>query len=73
GGVARVRVDPGGGGCGAGCGSDTPDVAEVVRAAVLAAAPELTRVEAVTAERTSPPAFVPLATLTRRGAAQGAR
>ncbi|MEW2133005.1 NifU family protein [Streptomyces sp. NPDC005435] len=73
GGVARVRVDPGGGGCGAGCGSDTTDVAEVVRAAVLAAAPELTRVEAVTPERTSPPAFVPLATLTLRGAAQGAR
>ncbi|MEU6815450.1 NifU family protein [Streptomyces sp. NPDC046860] len=67
-GVAKVRVDTGGGGCGAGCGGGGGDVTEVVRATVLAAAPELRAVEAVAAERARPPAFVPLATLTTRGA-----
>ncbi|MYV40767.1 NifU family protein [Streptomyces sp. SID1328] len=66
--VARVRVDSGGGGCGSGCGGGGGDVTEVVRATVLAAAPELGAVEAVTAERVKPPAFVPLATLTTRRA-----
>ncbi|MEV7200835.1 NifU family protein [Streptomyces griseoluteus] len=66
--VARVRVDSGGGGCGSGCGGGGGDVTEVVRATVLAAAPELRAVEAVTAERAKPPAFVPLATLTTRRA-----
>ncbi|MGV9788197.1 NifU family protein [Streptomyces sp. NPDC003435] len=67
--VARVRVDSGGGGgCGSGCGAGGGDVTEVVRATVLAAAPELRSVEAITAERAKPPAFVPLATLTTRRA-----
>ncbi|MEU7380448.1 MULTISPECIES: NifU family protein [unclassified Streptomyces] len=70
--VARVRVTTGGGGCGAGCGGGTDDVGEAVRAAVLAAAPELAAVEAVAAaaERQAAPAFVPLDTLMRRGAPQ---
>ncbi|MFB8754011.1 NifU family protein [Streptomyces nigra] len=69
GGVARVRLTAGGG-CGAGCGSGGADVTGAVRAAVLAAAPELTDVEPVPdpAARRSAPAFVPLATLTHRSA-----
>ncbi|MEU9991549.1 NifU family protein [Streptomyces sp. NPDC048045] len=72
--VARVRVSSGGG-CGSGCGGGSADITEAVRAAVLAAAPELTAVEQVAAERRPAPAFVPLATLTRRTAPQpqGAR
>ncbi|MFF8594631.1 NifU family protein [Streptomyces sp. NPDC015220] len=68
--VARVRLTSGGG-CGSGCGaSGAADVAEAVREAVLAAAPELAAVEpvpAATGGRTAP-AFVPLGTVTRRGA-----
>ncbi|KOV97743.1 nitrogen fixation protein NifU [Streptomyces sp. NRRL B-1140] len=61
--VARVRLTKGG--CGSGCGSGGSEVTDVVRAAVLAAAPELTAVESLTE---TPPAFVPLTTLTHRGA-----
>ncbi|MFF5369480.1 NifU family protein [Streptomyces sp. NPDC013187] len=63
--VARVRLTKGGGGCGSGCGGGGSEVTDAVRAAVLAVAPELTAVEPVTE---TPPAFVPLTTLTRRGA-----
>ncbi|MCF2534754.1 MULTISPECIES: NifU family protein [Streptomyces] len=69
-GVARVRLATGGG-CGSGCGSGGGvDVTDAVRAAVLAAAPELTGVEPVPdpEDRRPAPAFVPLATLTHRGA-----
>ncbi|MFE7271435.1 NifU family protein [Streptomyces sp. NPDC057623] len=72
--VARVRLTPGGGGgCGSGCGSGSGsgamEVTDAVRAAVLAAAPELTAVEPLTAAAPAPPpAFVPLATITHRGA-----
>ncbi|MFF9177277.1 NifU family protein [Streptomyces sp. NPDC014793] len=69
--VARVRVS--GGGCGSGCGGGSADVTEVVRAAVLAAAPELTAVEPVAEERRAAPAFVPLDSIRRRAAAQEAR
>ncbi|MFI1169080.1 NifU family protein [Streptomyces sp. NPDC020801] len=71
--VARVRLTSGGG-CGSGCGGGVPDVTEAVRAAVLAAAPELTAVEPLPSapERRTAPAFVPLETLARRGAS-GAR
>ncbi|MFD9096741.1 NifU family protein [Streptomyces collinus] len=69
--VARVRVSTGGGGCGSGCGAGgSADVTEAVRAAVLAAAPELESVEAVTAERRAAPAFVPLTTLGHRTGAR---
>ncbi|MCS0604872.1 NifU family protein [Streptomyces sp. LP11] len=76
--VARVRLSTGGGGCGSGCGAGGgADIAAAVREAVLAAAPELTGVETVPGEdeRRAAPAFVPLATLTRRTEArpQGAR
>ncbi|MEU1710349.1 NifU family protein [Streptomyces sp. NPDC005706] len=70
--VARVRVT-GGGGCGSGCGGGSADVTEVVRAAVLAAAPELTAVEPVAEERRAAPAFVPLGSIRRRAAAQETR
>ncbi|MFJ3718206.1 NifU family protein [Streptomyces sp. NPDC090057] len=70
--VARVRVSSGGG-CGSGCGGGSADVTEVVRAAVLAAAPELTAVEPVAEERRAAPAFVPLDSIRRRPAAQEAR
>jgi Fe-S cluster biogenesis protein NfuA len=63
--VARVRLTSGGG-CGSGCGAGSTDVTAVVREAVLAVAPELTAVEPV--RSASPPAFVPLTTLTHRGA-----
>ncbi|MFD8234665.1 NifU family protein [Streptomyces sp. NPDC059696] len=62
--VARVRLTTGGG-CGSGCGGSGSDVTDAVRAAVLAAAPELTAVEPLTE---TAPAFVPLTTLTHRGA-----
>ncbi|MFE0449741.1 NifU family protein [Streptomyces sp. NPDC058914] len=67
--VARVRLKTGGG-CGSGCGGGGAEVTDAVREAVLAAAPELTAVEPLPApsERQSAPAFVPLATLTHRGA-----
>ncbi len=66
--VARVRLSSGGG-CGSGCGTGAVDVTDAVRAAVLAAAPELTAVEPLPAvsDRRQTPAFVPLATLTHRG------
>ncbi|MFE9174494.1 NifU family protein [Streptomyces kebangsaanensis] len=66
--VARVRVSTGGGGCGSGCGSGKADVTDAVRAAVLAAAPELAAVEPVpdTSGKRPAPAFVPLETLARR-------
>lgn len=69
--VARVRLSTGGG-CGSGCGGGAADAVEAVRAAVLAAAPELTAVETVPGadERRPAPAFVPLTTLTRRTAPQ---
>ncbi|MEU6508407.1 NifU family protein [Streptomyces sp. NPDC046942] len=65
--VARVRLDTGGG-CGAGCGGGADDALAAVRAAVLAAAPELTAVSLVpeAAGRRTAPAFVPLATVTHR-------
>lgn len=64
--VARVRLTAGGG-CGSGCGSGggTSDVTAAVREAVLAVAPELSAVEP---EQVTPPAFVPLTTITHRGA-----
>lgn len=67
--VARVRVSTGGGGCGSGCGGGTADVTDAVRAAVLAAAPELAAVEPVpdASGKRSAPAFVPLEALARRG------
>ncbi|MFE4869140.1 NifU family protein [Streptomyces sp. NPDC056682] len=63
--VGRVRLTAGGG-CGSGCGSGggTTDVTAAVREAVLAVAPELAAVEP---EQVTPPAFVPLNTLTHRG------
>jgi Fe-S cluster biogenesis protein NfuA len=70
--VGRVRLSTGGG-CGGGCGGGgAPDVAGVVEAAVLAAAPELTAVQTAPADagRRPDPAFVPLTTLTRRTAAR---
>ncbi|MGW4436926.1 NifU family protein [Streptomyces sp. NPDC004596] len=70
--VARVRVSSGGG-CGSGCGGGSADVTEAVRAAVLAAAPELTAVEPVAEERRAAPAFVPLGSIGRRVTAQEAR
>ncbi|MGW6548017.1 NifU family protein [Streptomyces massasporeus] len=63
--VARVRLTSGGGGCGSGCGGGGDEVTDAVRAAVLAAAPELTAVEPLTE---TAPAFVPLTTLTHRSA-----
>ncbi|MFI6810112.1 NifU family protein [Streptomyces luteogriseus] len=63
--VARVRLTTGGGGCGSGCGGGGDEVTDAVRAAVLAAAPELTAVEPLTE---TAPAFVPLTTLTHRSA-----
>ncbi|MFD5160613.1 NifU family protein [Streptomyces hawaiiensis] len=63
--VARVRLTTGGGGCGSGCGGGGDEVTDAVRAAVLAAAPELSAVEPLTE---TAPAFVPLTTLTHRGA-----
>jgi Fe-S cluster biogenesis protein NfuA len=71
--VARVRLTGGGGGCGSGCGGGSADVIEAVRAAVLAVAPELDSVEAVTEERKAAPAFVPLSTIKRRAQPQEAR
>jgi Fe-S cluster biogenesis protein NfuA len=67
--VARVLVTSGGG-CGSGCGSAGGEVTAAVREAVLAVAPELTAVESVPApsDRSAAPAFVPLTTLTHRGA-----
>ncbi|MEU9441705.1 NifU family protein [Streptomyces sp. NPDC048304] len=62
--VARVRVSEGGG-CGSGCGGG-PTVADAVREAVLAAAPELTAVEQLPAPPA--PAFVPLDSLLVREA-----
>ncbi len=70
--VARVRLSAGGG-CGSGCGGGSSDVAEAVRAAVLAVAPELTGVETVQDERRAAPAFVPLTTIKRRAVSQEAR
>ncbi|OII70327.1 NifU family protein [Streptomyces sp. CC77] len=64
GGVARVRLSTGGG-CGSGGGSGG-GVEEAVREAVLAMAPELSEVQAVPDRAAAPPAFVPLATLSRR-------
>ncbi|MET9395786.1 NifU family protein [Streptomyces sp. NPDC006624] len=58
--VARVRLTTG-----SGCGGGAAEVTDAVREAVLAAAPELTAVEPLTE---TPPAFVPLTTLTHRGA-----
>ncbi|MFE5813737.1 NifU family protein [Streptomyces sp. NPDC056479] len=67
--VALVRVTSGGG-CASGCGSAGGEVTAAIREAVLAVAPELTAVESVPApsERPAAPAFVPLTTLTHRGA-----
>jgi Fe-S cluster biogenesis protein NfuA len=67
--VARVRMSTGSA-CGSGCGGGSAGAIEAVRAAVLAVAPELEAVEEIAAERPAAPAFVPLATLTRRTAAQ---
>ncbi|MER5508110.1 NifU family protein [Streptomyces sp. NPDC002766] len=65
--VGRVRLTAAGGGCGSGCGGGggTTDVTAAVREAVLAVAPELSAVEP---EQVTPSAFVPLTTLTHRGA-----
>jgi Fe-S cluster biogenesis protein NfuA len=62
--VGRVRLKTGG--CGSGCGGGGSDVTDAVREAVLAVAPELTAVEPLPS--TPAPAFVPLTTLTHRGA-----
>ncbi|MEV0976441.1 NifU family protein [Streptomyces sp. NPDC049915] len=72
--VARVRLDSGGG-CGSGCGGGggSAGVVDAVRAAVLAVAPELESVEAVTEERRAAPAFVPLNTIRRRALPEEAR
>ncbi|POX55830.1 hypothetical protein C3489_08190 [Streptomyces sp. Ru71] len=70
--VARVRLDSGGG-CGSGCGGGSEGVVDAVRAAVLAVAPELESVEAVTEERKAAPAFVPLSTIRRRALPEEAR
>ncbi|MGV4981220.1 NifU family protein [Streptomyces sp. NRAIS4] len=70
--VARVRLTSGGG-CGSGCGGGSSDVTEVVEAAVLAVAPELTSVETVRSERRPAPAFVPLTTIRRRAVPEEAR
>ncbi|MFH8498748.1 NifU family protein [Streptomyces coeruleorubidus] len=63
--IGRVRLKTGGG-CGSGCGGGGSDVTDAVREAVLAVAPELTAVEPL--PNTPAPAFVPLTTLTHRGA-----
>jgi Fe-S cluster biogenesis protein NfuA len=63
--IGRVRLKTGGG-CGSGCGGGGSDVTDAVREAVLAVAPELTAVEPLPS--TPAPAFVPLTTLTHRGA-----
>ncbi|GAA4310656.1 NifU family protein [Streptomyces venetus] len=63
--VGRVRLTSGGG-CGSGCGDGATQVTDAVREAVLAVAPELTAVEPL--PTTPAPAFVPLTTLTHRGA-----
>ncbi|WP_030147060.1 MULTISPECIES: NifU family protein [unclassified Streptomyces] len=63
--VGRVRMTSGGG-CGSGCGDGASQVTDAVREAVLAVAPELTAVEPL--PTTPAPAFVPLTTLTHRGA-----
>ncbi|GGY43139.1 NifU family protein [Streptomyces djakartensis] len=63
--VGRVRLTSGGG-CGSGCGDGAAQVTDAVREAVLAVAPELTAVEPLPS--TPAPAFVPLTTLTHRGA-----
>ncbi|MET9760420.1 NifU family protein [Streptomyces sp. NPDC006372] len=63
--VGRVRLKTGGG-CGSGCGDGGAQVTDAVREAVLAVAPELTAVEPL--PTTPAPAFVPLTTLTHRGA-----
>ncbi|MEU0967411.1 NifU family protein [Streptomyces sp. NPDC005917] len=60
--VGRVRLTTGGG-CGSGCGGGTTDVTDVVREAVLAAAPELADVQPV--PEAPAPAFVPLDSLRR--------
>ncbi|MFC4467774.1 NifU family protein [Streptomyces xiangluensis] len=67
--VGRVRLKAGGG-CGSGCGSGATEVTDAVQEAVLAAAPELTSVESLptSSDRQAALAFVPLATLTHRGA-----
>jgi len=67
--VGRVRLKSGGG-CGSGCGGGTTEVSDAVQEAVLAAAPELTAVESLptSSDRQAALAFVPLATLTHRGA-----
>mgnify|MGYP001164407518 CR=1 FL=1 len=67
--VGRVRLKAGGG-CGSGCGGGTAEVSDAVQEAVLAAAPELTAVESLPdpSGRQAALAFVPLATLTHRGA-----
>ncbi|WP_030988055.1 NifU family protein [Streptomyces sp. NRRL WC-3744] len=62
--VARVRVTEASG-CGSGCGGG-PTVADAVREAVLAVAPELTAVEQLSAP--AAPAFVPLDSLLVREA-----
>ncbi|WP_330460957.1 NifU family protein [Streptomyces sp. NBC_00820] len=69
--VGQIRVTaPSGCGSGCGAGGGTAEVTDAVREAVLAVAPELTAVEALPAApaRQAAPAFVPLATLTLRGA-----
>ncbi|OUD05121.1 NifU family protein [Streptomyces swartbergensis] len=63
--VGRVRLKTGGG-CGSGCGGGGSDVTDAVREAVLAVAPDLTAVEPLPSAPA--PAFVPLTTLTHRGA-----
>ncbi|MGW4906333.1 NifU family protein [Streptomyces sp. NPDC004270] len=60
--VGRVRLTTGGG-CGSGCGGGTTEVADAVREAVLAAAPELADVQPL--PEAPAPAFVPLDSLRR--------
>lgn len=66
-GIAEIRLPAEGHGCGSGCGcSSSGGASDVVRDAVLAAAPELAEVRLVTVEVPPPAAFVPLDALHRR-------
>jgi len=68
GGIAEIRLPAEGHGCGSGCGcSSAGGAADVVRDAVLAAAPELAEVRLVAAEVAPPATFIPLDALHRRG------
>jgi len=67
-GVARLELGGGGGGCGSG-GPPAEELTELVRDVVIGAAPELTEVQVARERATT---FVPLDSLLRAPAAQGA-